>query len=277
MTLSELQGRLTWLQLAFVIPVSWLRDLGALTFFNFVGNALVIGSTISLFCITFSGVMNGGIAEGASIGFSAQEAFSFIGFSIYTFEGVNMVIPIYKTHANKDRFVPLLTSTIVFIILIFSSFATANVLLFGNALKPVLTMNLPINSSFAGWVPAAFTVASLVLVNLMAWPLYEILENVAAWCCGALVSGRGRVNAFRTGLIVVCAVLARIGGDRLNDFLALVGAVGCMPLALVYPAVVHFRLVATSNTERVMDCVVATFGGTMTVITTISVVVSFME
>merc|ERR1719223_664464 len=53
-TLAEFQNGLTWLQLAFVIPLSWFHDLGALTYCNFIGNALVIGSTIALFCITTS-------------------------------------------------------------------------------------------------------------------------------------------------------------------------------------------------------------------------------
>jgi len=263
---------LTWLQLFFVIPVAWYRDLAALTAFNFVGNLLVLGTLTVLSVMTVSGLATGGVAPELKLGCPLQEALVFLGFSVFTFEGINMVIPMYTAHRDKRSFSRLLAKTIVVIIALFSVFATANVLLYGRSLQPILTLNLPQDSRVVGWVPLAFALASLVLVPLMAFPTFEILEGFAQWGCGkALVGSHWRVNLFRAGLMTICAVVARFGGPHLGAFLSLVGAVGCVPLAFVYPAVIHLRLLARSAVEAAGDCFAMAVGLGITVFCTASI------
>lgn len=263
---------LTWLQLIFVVPVAWYRDLAALTAFNFVGNLLVLGTLLVLSFLTVDGLASQGVAQELHLGCPVQEALVFLGFSVFTFEGINMVIPMYAAHRDKRSFNRLLTKTLFAIIALFSVFASANVLLYGSSLQPILTLNLPQDSRVVGWVPLAFAVASLVLVPLMAFPTFEILERFAHWGCGkALVGSHWRVNVFRAGLMAICSVVARFGGPHLGAFLSLVGAVGCVPLAFVYPSVIHLRLSAQSPVQVAGDCFCLVVGLGITVFCTASV------
>mmetsp|Transcript_77242 Transcript_77242/g.213630 ORF Transcript_77242/g.213630 Transcript_77242/m.213630 type:complete len:551 (-) Transcript_77242:76-1728(-) len=277
----ELSGRLrgldvvavlTWAQLLFVVPVAWYRDLAALTAFNFVGNLLVLGTLLVLSVMTVGGLAEQGTAEEIQLGCSLQEALAFLGFSTFTFEGINMVIPMYTAHRDKRSFNRLLGKTILGIITLFSVFGLANVLLYGRKLEPILTLNLPQNSEVVGWIPLAFALASLVAVPLMAFPTFEILEGFARRGCGStLVGSHFRVNVFRAVLMSGCAILAHVGGAHLGDFLSLVGAWGCVPLAFVYPSVIHLRLMARSSLQVLGDVVCLAVGLGITVFCTASI------
>lgn len=258
---DDLAAALTWMQLLFAVPVAWYRELAALTAFNFLGNLLVFGTLVALTALTFGGLAQRGVAEDFELGCPVQQAMVFLGFSVFTFEGINMVIPMYHAHRDKKSFNRILVWTIIVIITIFTSFACSNVLLYGSELQPILTLNLPPDSHFVGWVPLAFAVASMFLVPLMAFPTFEILEGfVGKGRCRALVGSHGRVNAFRALLMVLCALVARYGGPHLGTFLALIGAVGCVPLAFVYPAAIHLRLIARSTAGVLGDLFCLVFG-----------------
>eukprot|EP00928_Gymnodinium_smaydae_P068045 TRINITY_DN5109_c0_g4_i1.p1 TRINITY_DN5109_c0_g4~~TRINITY_DN5109_c0_g4_i1.p1 ORF type:complete len:662 (+),score=135.01 TRINITY_DN5109_c0_g4_i1:237-1988(+) len=269
--LTEMQAALNFLQLLFIIPVGWSRELGALTVFNFIGNVLVFGSLVALAISSTMGLIADGAAPDPPLTCSVGQGFAFLGFSVYTFEGVNMVIPMYEAHANKQSFTSLFSCTIVAIVAIFSGFSFLNVSRYGEQLQPVLTLNMDPHSILGGWIPFAFALASLVLVPLMAFPTYGPIEAAAQKFCPPLVKSKARVDFIRTVLLIGCAVVAQFFGASLQAFLGLVGAVGCMPLALIYPAITHLRLCAQTRAEVVADALIASFGFIVMALTTASV------
>ncbi|CAE7273015.1 AVT4 [Symbiodinium natans] len=244
---EDVAAWLTWAQLLLVIPVAWHRDLASLTAFNFVGNTLVLSTTVFLAASATGGLVTSGVAEDLPFFCPVPRGLVFLGFSVFTFEGINMVIPMYESHKDKASFDRILSKTIIAVILIFATFASGNVLLYGVDVQPILTLNLAKDSLASTWVPVAFAIASLALVPLLALPTFDLLERGLARprFTAGLVSSHLRVNIFRAVLLAVCAALARYGGRHLDAFLSLVGAVACVPLALIYPAAIHLRLVAT--------------------------------
>lgn len=272
----DLVVALLWTQLLIVVPAAWHRELTALTAFNLVGNLLVISTLIMLSAMTFGGLAHSGIAEDVRFVSSLPECLAFLGVSVFTFDGINMVIPMYTAHHNKASFKRILLWTIIGIIVLFSAFGSASALLYGTQVQPILTLNLPRDSLTADWVPLGFAMASLCLVPLMAFPTYEILEGLARWSgFGAhLVSSHQRVNAFRAGLLMLCCAVAHMFKAQLRDFLALTGAIGCVPLAFVYPSVIHLKLMAKSPAQVVGDCLCLALGLVIAVVCTASVLSS---
>eukprot|EP00441_Pelagodinium_beii_P015465 CAMPEP_0197661272 /NCGR_PEP_ID=MMETSP1338-20131121/51355_1 /TAXON_ID=43686 ORGANISM="Pelagodinium beii, Strain RCC1491" /NCGR_SAMPLE_ID=MMETSP1338 /ASSEMBLY_ACC=CAM_ASM_000754 /LENGTH=574 /DNA_ID=CAMNT_0043238795 /DNA_START=32 /DNA_END=1756 /DNA_ORIENTATION=+ len=271
---ENLAASITWLQLLLVVPFAWQRDLASLTTINFVGNLLVLSTTAALAVMAVWGLFEQGIAEDLTLLCPPPRALVFMGFSVFTFEGINMVIPMYESHREKDSFDRLLIGTIVAVISIFSLFASGNVLLYGTDLKPILTLNLPEDSVAVACVPLAFAVASLCLVPLLALPTFQVLEagfRKTGSTLQSVVANDARINTFRTSVLVFCAVLARYGGPHLDDFLAVVGAVCCVPLALIYPAAIHLRLVAKSKLEAAGDWFCLSLGVGVTVLCTVEV------
>mmetsp|Transcript_54103 Transcript_54103/g.99922 ORF Transcript_54103/g.99922 Transcript_54103/m.99922 type:complete len:278 (+) Transcript_54103:3-836(+) len=265
---------LTWAQLLIVVPVAWYRDLSALTAFNLIGNLLVFGTAVVLSIRTVFGLLANGAATDVSFTCPVREALTFMGFSVFAFEGINMVIPMYTAHRNKETFSNLLSITIIVIIAVFSTFAVANIMLYGGELQPILTQNMPAENAAAGLVPLAFGLASLALVPLMAFPAFEILEGAAQRACAPLVQSPLRVNVARALVLIFCATLAEFGGDHLQSFLALVGALACGPLSLIFPAIIHLRMVANTQREVVEDTVFIILGCAITVLSVWSTVSS---
>eukprot|EP00931_Biecheleriopsis_adriatica_P046548 TRINITY_DN26749_c0_g1_i1.p1 TRINITY_DN26749_c0_g1~~TRINITY_DN26749_c0_g1_i1.p1 ORF type:complete len:600 (-),score=99.92 TRINITY_DN26749_c0_g1_i1:123-1922(-) len=271
---ESIAALLTWLQLLLVVPIAWNRELAALTTFNFVGNLLVLSTTLWLAVAAITGLTSQGLAQDLELLCTPRRALVFMGFSVFTFEGINMVIPMYESHRDKASFDRLLVGTIIAVIVIFSSFASGNVLLYGYELKPILTLNIPQDSLAVTWVPVAFAVASLALVPLLALPTFEVLEGCLARQTGRvsnLVSSHVRVNGFRAGLLAFCALMARYGGKHLDDFLSVVGAVACVPLALIYPAAIHLRLVAKTTAQAAGDWLCIVLGMGVTVLCTVEI------
>jgi len=272
----DLVVALLWTQLLIVVPAAWHRELTALTAFNLVGNLLVIITLFMLSATTFRGLARSGIAEDVRFVSSLPDCLAFLGVAVFTFDGINMVIPMYTAHRNKASFKRILLWTIIGIIALFSAFGGASTLLYGADVQPILTLNLPQDSMTADWVPLGFAMASLCLVPLMAFPTYEILEGLAQWSgFGAhLVSSHHRVNAFRSGLLIMCCIVAHTFKAQLHDFLALTGAIGCVPLAFVYPSVIHLKLMARSPAQVVGDCLCLTLGFSIAVLCTVSILSS---
>eukprot|EP00930_Biecheleria_cincta_P000222 TRINITY_DN10045_c0_g1_i1.p1 TRINITY_DN10045_c0_g1~~TRINITY_DN10045_c0_g1_i1.p1 ORF type:complete len:504 (-),score=71.03 TRINITY_DN10045_c0_g1_i1:112-1593(-) len=250
---ASLEPMIIWFECVCCIPVSWYRELGALTIFSFVGNLCILGALLILSVFTVTGLAEHGSAGGIALSSSTQQTLMFAGFSVFAFEGITMVIPIYTAHKNKASFAGTLSWTICGIIVLFSVFSSANVLLYGTELQPVLTLNLPSASSLRDWVSCAFALGSLTLVFLMVFPTYEILETRLESSFGVQLSTCVSSGIFRSLVVVFCACIARFGGGRLDAFLSVVGALGCVPLAFIYPSAIHCALVAETKGQQLMD------------------------
>lgn len=257
---DDWEPNLVWIQLVLAIPVSWYRDLSALTIFNVVGNLLIFGALLVLSAVTTTGLWEQGPVSELRLASPLGQLITFAGFSVFAFEGITMVIPIYVAHKNKDSFTFTLGWTIMGITALFSIFASANVVLYGDVLEPIVTLNLPSSSILRVWVSCAFALGSLTLVFLMAFPTYEIIETNLSRSSIRWVTRCAGSRSMRTAVVTLCAVLARFGGSSLDLFISGVGAIGCVPLAFVYPAAIHYCLVAETKMQKVGDVALFIFG-----------------
>ena len=76
-------------------------------------------------------------------------------------------------------------------------------------------------------------------------------------------------NAFRTLLVLICAFISICGGGNLDLFVALIGSVACVPLVYIYPAILHYKGVASSSAAKVGDIVFAVVGFFAMIYTTV--------
>lgn len=75
-------------------------------------------------------------------------------------------------------------------------------------------------------------------------------------------------NVFRTGIVVLCALIAAQGARDLDKFVALVGSISCVPLIFVYPAYLHWKGIATTWWEKGGDMLIITMGVSCMIYTT---------
>ena len=48
-------------------------------------------------------------------------------------------------------------------------------------------------------------------------------------------------NTFRTGTVLLCGVIAALGANDVDKFVALIGSFVCVPLVYIYPALLHYK------------------------------------
>jgi proton-coupled amino acid transporter len=142
-------------------------------------------------------------------------------------------------------------------------------LTFGPEVKTVVLLNLPDSRTLQA-VQFLYSAAILLSVPLQLFPAVRIME-------GGLfprVSGKADVrvkwakNAFRAGVVCVCAGVAYLGAADLDKFVALIGSFACVPLCYVYPPMLHLRACARTRRQRVADWALIVFGIVAAVYTT---------
>lgn len=86
-------------------------------------------------------------------------------------------------------------------------------------------------------------------------PTNIILGN---WFCSRAPKGKCRhwlKNLQRSVVVLISVVIALTVADKIDQFLGLVGALLCAPLAMTIPALVHLSLLAKTTTEKWVDII----------------------
>lgn len=63
-------------------------------------------------------------------------------------------------------------------------------------------------------------------------------------------------NASRTFVVVSSVYLSVMLANKLDKFLSLLGALLCAPLAFTFPTLIHYKLIAKTNKEKVEDFII---------------------
>ncbi len=63
-------------------------------------------------------------------------------------------------------------------------------------------------------------------------------------------------NVNRTVMVIFTVILAILMADQLDKFLAILGALGCTPVAFTLPVLFHYHICAETKREKVLDIVV---------------------
>ena len=99
-------SKLTWsiIMLAIAIPLAWVRDIGKLSFTFMIGIFIIMFTVIvvSGYCISIISEQ-GGPAPGI-VAWNRSEYLVTLGFVVYAFEGIGVVMPIMQTCATPDKF-----------------------------------------------------------------------------------------------------------------------------------------------------------------------------
>jgi len=114
----------------------------------------------------------------------------------------------------------------------------------GTPMADAITLNLP-RVWWAYAIMGGYCVALAFTYPLMLFPAVRILEK-ALGRAGLLGRDAGGFAARRNGVraLIVGTTLAisLLGAEQLNNFVSLIGAFCCTPLAFIYPCLFHLRL-----------------------------------
>ncbi|VEU41786.1 unnamed protein product [Pseudo-nitzschia multistriata] len=248
------------------IPCTFIRDIRRLTPFNVFATILIVyglGSCLLIsFIYSFTQKEEPLFESVISLPAIQPAWFIFIGTAFFVFEGsITLVVPLQEAVYKKDdreRFPMVNQNVTISIVLFYMFFALVVWATFEDQVQTALTASLP-PGHFSTSVQFAYSIAVVLTYPLQAFPALEVVLRKH----GATAStGIWNRRNFYAGLLNVgLGIIAIIAIDYLGNVVSLLGSLVGMPIALVYPPMMHNFLVKDSSaTERCLNHLVSIIG-----------------
>lgn len=266
------------LQALLLIPLSFIRNISKLGFAATLADAFILVGLVYIWDFDISALATRGIDPSVRL-FNPAAYTLTIGASIFTFEGIGLIIPIHASMRHPEKFEPLLAVVMLLITCIFTSIGALCYATFGERTQIEVINNFPQTSRLVNAVQFIYALAVLIGNPVQLFPAMRILEGrLFGHRSGKKSLGtKWKKNAFRASLVVLCCAIAIGGSANLDRFVALIGSVACVPLVYVYPPFLHYRAVAETRREKVLDVALMVLGTVGMVYTTaVTVITSFL-
>ena len=187
--------------------------------------------------------------------FESSGFISTLGFSIYCYEGIGIVMPVMATSEKPERFKDMLTYSFLTLIIFITVFSLLCYITWGSSMdQPIVTQMLPSDSVSVIIIKFLFSLNLACSFPIMIYPTNAAVER---WFCGCFKHEQTKLywmqnfsRLYVTGLCVVCGVCL---ASKLDKFLGLMGSLLCAPLALFFPALLHYKLLAKTGRDKVID------------------------
>ncbi|RLN87146.1 hypothetical protein BBJ28_00013255, partial [Nothophytophthora sp. Chile5] len=235
------------LQILLYTPLTWVRRIEYFALTNLFADLLILFGIVYILSYTVTTLEDAPPGTATWENFNSTSWAMFLGTAVYCFEGIGLVLPIYDAmdDDHKHKFPRILSSTMWFLVALFSVFAGLVYAAFGQNTQSVVTLNLP-SAKDSGATMAVQLTYSLALVftyPLMLYPVVKILEGYLFPHRRQKGYWRWQKNGFRFALVCLTALIAYFGKEELDNFVALIGGFCSVPLAFIYPCMFHSALV----------------------------------
>lgn len=112
-------------------PLAWVRDIKRFSFTFLLGNCLLIATITTVIVNGSSALSENGPAPDL-VAFNQKNFLSCIGYCIFAFEGIGVVMPVMHACSEPEKFVTLLYAAIGTLTVVFVFFGTFCYLAYGN-------------------------------------------------------------------------------------------------------------------------------------------------
>jgi len=163
-----------------------------------------------------------------------------IGFAVYTFEGIGVILPIKEITSVKNYY-QLLCYVCFFITFIYVTFSEFLVFTYGTDLTtPLITDQLPADSPVVWVIKILFSFNLIFSYPLVIFPANMVIESYlfAGWPKSK--RRQWMKNLSRTIIVALTVVIAILVWDKLDKFLSITGSLFCTPIAFILPSLFHY-------------------------------------
>ncbi|KAK9761175.1 hypothetical protein K7432_014108 [Basidiobolus ranarum] len=249
-----------FLQLVVYMPFSLVRKIKAFS------HAALLADVFILFGIAY--ILYRDVDKLATIGVGKIQYFNtkdyplFIGTALFSYEGIGLVLPIVNSMKEPKRFPVVLSSVIVAVTVIFVTVGAMSYSAFGDKTETIVLLNMPAGHPMTITVQFLYVAAILLTLPLMLFPAIDIFEEgiFGTKSGGTSNMVKWQKNLFRILLCLALAVVAWGGASNLDNFVSLIGGFGCIPLLFIYPAMFHYKAIATKRLYKVGNLLLIGFG-----------------
>ena len=267
------------LQLVVLIPLAMIRNISKLGPAAMLADILILLGLTYIWYYDIASIANHGISDSVVL-FNPSAYTLTIGASIFTFEGIGLLLPIQSSMRKPEKFESLLYIVMTIVTVIFGSVGLLCYATFGENTKIEVINNFPQDQKIVNAVQFLYSMAVLVGTPVQLFPAVRILESKMF----GRMSGKHdpkakwKKNGLRTALTVLCIAISIAGSENLDRFVALIGSFACVPLVYIYPPLLHYKGIAESRKVKIADIVFMVLGASAMIYTTvITLLTSFIN
>ncbi|CAJ1332045.1 unnamed protein product [Effrenium voratum] len=229
-----------------LIPVTWLRQLKYFAVTNTLASLLVVVSVLFMLIALVKRYVEVGPEGGELELYNLHGTLVYVGVAMYAFEGVGVLLPVQESMAEPHRMPEVVCWTLSLACLLQVVFASLAYLNYRQHTASIVTISLADGHIMGGMgaviaVQVAWVVEVLLTFPLQLFPAVRILERR----CSVAERNSGMSwtkNLMRAGLVLLCMFISMFGYTSVDNLVALIGALGCVPLCIIYPALFHYKV-----------------------------------
>ncbi|KAL2826429.1 transmembrane amino acid transporter protein-domain-containing protein [Aspergillus cavernicola] len=265
--------RLIAVQLVFLIPLSFIRNISKLGPIALLADAFILFGIGYIYYYDIASLVARGVASNVEL-FNSSSFTLTIGSCIFTFEGIGLILPIQSSMKQPQYFDRLLYTVMLIITVLFTAVGALSYATFGTDTKTEIISNFPQDSPLVNTVQFLYSLAILVGTPIQLFPAVRIVEGrLFGSVSGKRDPGiKWKKNVFRMGAVLACGLIAALGAEDLDKFVSLIGSFACVPLVYIYPAYLHWKGVADSAWVKRGDMAMMVLGFVFMVYTTLATV-----
>ena len=263
------------LQLIVLIPLAFIRNISKLGPAAMLADVFILLGLAYIWYYDIASLAAYGLNSSVVLFNPAQYTLT-IGASIFTFEGIGLLLPIQSSMRNPEKFERLLFVIMTIVTIIFTSVGLLCYATFGKDTQIEVINNFPQANKLVNAVQFLYSLAVLVGTPVQLFPAIRILEGKffgrASGKHSTMV--QWKKNGFRTLITVTCILISIAGSANLDRFVALVGSFACVPLVYIYPPLLHYKGIAESRWVKAGDIFFVLIGLFAMVYTTVITLVN---
>lgn len=254
-------------EIALFVPLSWLREIGALNVVNELGSAGILFGIVSMLGMFSKLLYDNGVHPDVEKFDSASWPI-FVGVAGYTFEGIAAILPIYQALEvdSKHQWPFVFIGVIFFVTCMLTSVGVLGYMALGPNVCTVVLESLP-NSWLKTVMQGVYVFAIICSFPLQFFPVPKIVEATLV-PTKFLTDQNSRI--LRGGFVCALAAIAYGCRRNLGEMVEVVGSLLAVPLMLVMPVCIHLSLRNDSSCGvRVLDVCLLLVGISLTATCTV--------
>lgn len=120
-------------------------------------------------------------------------------------------------------------------------------------MDPIITEMLPRDSTITIIIKISFCLNLVFGYSICVNPTNTIIESWSFAGVRPSVRRKWLKNLSRTIICLAAVLISLKLGEKISDFLGLLGAMLCTPLALTIPTCLHLKVLAESKLSKCLD------------------------
>ncbi|KAA8650290.1 hypothetical protein EYZ11_001364 [Aspergillus tanneri] len=262
-------GYLIVLQLLILIPLGWIRNISKLGPTALLADAFILLGLSYIYCFDIATLVSRGMEPTVRL-FNPKSFTLTIGSSIFTFEGIGLILPIQSSMKRPEHFNRLLYLIMTIITILFTAVGALSYATFGEQTQTEIFSNFPQTDHFVNTIQFLYALAILVGTPIQIFPAVRIVEGKLFGPNSGKhdPSVKWKKNIFRTAMAIGCGIISAAGAGNLDKFVSLIGSFACVPLVYIYPAYLHWKGVAQSPWAKRGDIILMFLGFVFMIYTT---------